>query len=60
MEVYVVKAYWRYEEGPIIVGVCDKEHIDQIKADYVAKYDDYIKDSIRSFEIEEYTLNEAY
>lgn len=58
MEVFIVKAYWRYEAHPVIVGVCDKEHIDQIKADYMAKYD-VIKDSFRSFEVEEFTLNVA-
>ena len=58
MEVFVVKAYWRYEEDPAIVGVCDKEHIYQIKADYIAKYDS-VKDSIRSFEVDKYDLNIA-
>lgn len=58
MEVFVVKAYWRYEEDPVIVGVCDKEHIDQIKADYIAKYDT-VKDSVKSFEVDEFTLNIA-
>lgn len=58
MEVFIVKAYWRYEEDPVIVGVCDKEHIHQIKADYIAKFYN-IKDSIRSFEVDEFTLNIA-
>ena len=58
IEVFIVKAYWIYEEDPVIVGVCDKEHIHQIKADYIAKYNP-IKDSIRSFEVEEYDLNIA-
>lgn len=56
MEVYVVTAYWAYEEDPVIVGVCDKDHIHQMKADYIARYYD-IKDSIRSFEVDEYDLN---
>lgn len=58
MEVYIVKAYWRYMEDPVIIGVCDKEHIHQIKDDYIEKH--YcVKDSIRSFEVDEYDLNIA-
>ena len=58
MEVYIVKAYWRYEEDPVIVGVCDREHFDQIRADYIAKYD-AVKDSIRLIEGDKFTLNVA-
>ena len=58
MELYLIKAYWKYDDMESIVGICDAEHIEALKNDYCARYD-LVKDCIRYFEVDKYTLNEV-
>lgn len=58
MELYLIKAYWRYDDSESIVGICDAEHIEILKTNYCAQYD-LVKDCIRCFEVEKYILNEV-
>lgn len=59
MKLYLIRAEWRYDEDLVIVGIADAEHIEAVKEAYVKRYA-LIADSIRAFDVEEYTLNEAY
>ena len=59
MELYLIKAEWRYEEDPVIVGIADADHIEAVKEAYINRYPSSVVESIRRFEIEEYILNEA-
>ena len=59
MNLYIIKVEWIYEEGDSIVGICDKEHIDSMIAEYKSRYDAVVS-SIRRFSIDEYELNKAY
>ena len=60
MKLYIIKAEWRYEEGECIVGVCDAEHIEEMKEAYKRRYLDEVASSIRCFSVDEYVLNECY
>ena len=60
MNLYIITVEWIYEEGESIVGVCDKEHIDSMIAEYKSRYDDAVVSSIRRFSIDEYILNKSY
>ena len=58
MELYLITAEWRYDECNAIVGICDVEHIEVLKENYLQRYEP-VKDSIRRFEVEKYILNEV-
>ena len=58
MELYLVTAEWEYDECTAIIGICDAEHIEVLKEAYLQRYEP-IKDCIRRFEIDKYTLNEV-
>lgn len=58
MKLYLIRAKWRYMEDLAIVGIADSEHIEAVKEAYLKRYAP-VSDSIRRFDIEEYTLNEA-
>ena len=58
MELYLITAEWKYGEGTAIVGICDAEHIEALKENYLQRYEP-VKDCIRRFEVEKYILNEA-
>ena len=59
MELYLIKAYWKYEDSESIVGISDAEHIEALKENYLQRYEP-VKDCIRRFEVEKYILNEGY
>ena len=59
MKLYLIRAEWIYEEDLAIVGISDAEHIEEVKEAYIKRYAP-VANSIRKFDIEEYTLNEAY
>ena len=58
MKLYLIQAEWRYEEGLVVVGIADAEHIEAVKEAYLKRYAP-VADSIRGFDIEEHILNEA-
>ena len=59
MKLYIVKVEWIYEEGECIVGVCDREHIEEMKEAYKRGYSDEVASCIRCFSVEEYELNQC-
>ena len=59
MKLYLIQVEWVYEENLVIVGIADADNIEAVKETYLKRYAP-VADSIRRFEIEEYTLNEAY
>lgn len=59
MKLYVIKVKWRYEDEPVTIGVCDAEHIEELKNIYMGKYFP-VKDSIVGFDIDDYELNTCY
>lgn len=59
MEVVVLKARWRYEDEPSVVGVFTPDKIEEAKITYVSRFDECIRDSIRAFETDVYKLNEV-
>jgi hypothetical protein len=59
MELYIIKAKWRYDDTEHIAGICDKENIERLKEDYKNIYVK-VAESITGFEIECFELNKAY
>ena len=59
MTLYIIKAFWRYDDAEHIVGITDFDHIEQIKEEYKNIYKP-VCDCIRCFEVEEFELNKAY
>ena len=58
MKLYLIRAEWIYEEDLVVVGIADAEHIEAVKEAYINRYAP-VSDSIRRFEVEEYTMNEV-
>ena len=59
MELYLIRAEWIYDEDLVVVGIADADHIQAVKEAYLKRYAP-VADSIRGFDVEEYTLNEAF
>ena len=59
MNLYIIKAFWRYDDCEHIVGIADFEHIEELKEEYKKIYYQ-VADNIRYFEVEEFDLNKAY
>jgi hypothetical protein len=59
MQIILLKAHWRYEDEPTIVGMFTPDKIEEAKNTYKFKFDECIRDSIKSFETETYNLNEV-
>lgn len=59
MELVILKAYWRYEDEPSIIGVFTPDKIEEAKNTYVSRFDECIRDCIKSFETDKYNLNEV-
>lgn len=58
MKIYIIKAYWRYEDEPSVVGVADAEHIEDLKNIFIGRHLP-VRDSILRFEVDEYELNKC-
>lgn len=59
MELVILKAHWRYEDEPSIVGIFTPETVEQAKNTYKSRFDECVRDCIKSFETDIYQLNEV-